>query len=273
VTEQEWLGCTDPDRMIGFLRGWANSRKLCLFCCACCRGICDLTPDEASRRAVEVAEGFADHQATEAEVTAALNAVRAVSFAARVATWAAEQGGEDEEDGLDVRQAAEEDEEDGENEQDALDFEEATANAPDWAASPTARDAAQAAQITAGFAADWAAGNTTGASSYTAGWVASTARDAGATGESQCDLLRCIFGNRFRPGPPLPAIVLAWSDWLVVRLAQAIYEERRWGDMPILADALLDAGCDNEDLLLHGREQGAVHVRGCWLLDLLLNKE
>jgi hypothetical protein len=273
VTEQEWLACTDPDRVFKFVRGWANSRKLCLFCCACCRGIWDTMPDETSRRAVEVAERFAERLATEAEVTAALNAVRAVSFAARVATWAAEEGGEDEEDGLDVREADEEDEENGENEEDALDFEEATANAPDWAANPTARDAAQAAQITAGFAAAWAAGNTTGASSYTAAWVASTARAAGATGKSQCDILRCIFGNRLRPGPFLLATVLAWNDRLVVRLAQPIYDERRWEDMPLLADALLDAGCDNEEMLMHARERGAVHTRGCWLLDLLLNRE
>jgi hypothetical protein len=56
-------------------------------------------------------------------------------------------------------------------------------------------------------------------------------------------------------------------------LARSIYEARRWTDMPILADALPDAGCDNEEFLSHAREQGVVHVRGCWLLDLLLNKE
>jgi hypothetical protein len=43
--------------------------------------------------------------------------------------------------------------------------------------------------------------------------------------------------------------------------------------MPILHDALLDAGCHDEGVLSHAREQGGVHVRGCWVLDLLLNKE
>ena len=86
-------------------------------------------------------------------------------------------------------------------------------------------------------------------------------------------LLRDIFGPLpFRPLTIEPS-VLAWNDRLVVRLAQGIYDERRWGDMPVLADALLDAGCDNEAMLSHAREQGSSHVRGCWVLDLLLNKE
>jgi hypothetical protein len=42
--------------------------------------------------------------------------------------------------------------------------------------------------------------------------------------------------------------------------------------MPVLADALLDAGCNDDDILNHCREQGSVHHRGCWCLDLLLNK-
>jgi hypothetical protein len=66
--------------------------------------------------------------------------------------------------------------------------------------------------------------------------------------------------------------VLAWNDRLVVRLVQAIYEEKRWGDMPILGDALLDAGCDNDEMLAHCRA-GGEHVRGCWVVDVLLGKE
>ena len=93
-------------------------------------------------------------------------------------------------------------------------------------------------------------------------------------GEVQCDPLRCIacvFGNPFRLVTLAPS-VLAWNDRLVVRLAQAIYEERRWGDMPILGDALLDAGCDNDEVVAHCRA-GGEHVRGCWVIDLLLDKE
>jgi hypothetical protein len=88
----------------------------------------------------------------------------------------------------------------------------------------------------------------------------------------QATLLRDIFGPLpFRPVTVHPA-VLAWNDRLVVRLAGAIYEERRWGDMPILHDALLDAGCDNEEVLAHCRA-GGEHGRGCWVLDLCLGKQ
>jgi len=51
-----------------------------------------------------------------------------------------------------------------------------------------------------------------------------------------------------------------------------MYEAREFSAMPILADALQDAGCDNEDVLSHCREPGT-HVRGCWVVDLLLGRE
>jgi hypothetical protein len=90
-------------------------------------------------------------------------------------------------------------------------------------------------------------------------------------------LVRDIFGAPFRPLPPA---VLAWNGGTVHRLAQAAYDERILpsgaldpGRLGILADALLDAGCDGEEIVPHLRQQGAVHVRGCWVLDLLLGKE
>jgi hypothetical protein len=87
----------------------------------------------------------------------------------------------------------------------------------------------------------------------------------------QTHLLRDLFGPLpFRPVPIDPH-VLAWNDRLVVRLAGAIYEERRWGDVPILGDAFLDAGCDDENLIAHCRSEGP-HVRGCWAIDLILRK-
>jgi predicted enzyme related to lactoylglutathione lyase len=65
---------------------------------------------------------------------------------------------------------------------------------------------------------------------------------------------------------------LRWNDGTVPRLAQVIYEGRRFDDLPILHDALLDAGCDNQDILDHLRSPGP-HVRGCWVIDLILGKE
>jgi hypothetical protein len=58
----------------------------------------------------------------------------------------------------------------------------------------------------------------------------------------------------------------------VVHLAQAICEERAFDRLPILADALEDAGCTNADVLDHCRQPGE-HVRGCWVVNLLLGKE
>lgn len=58
----------------------------------------------------------------------------------------------------------------------------------------------------------------------------------------------------------------------VVSLAQTIYDEKAFDRMPILGDALEDAGCDNADMLNHCRQQGE-HVRGCWVVDLILSKD
>jgi serine/threonine protein kinase len=65
---------------------------------------------------------------------------------------------------------------------------------------------------------------------------------------------------------------LRWNDGLVVRMARAINEEGRFDDLPVLADALEDAGCSDEAILTHCRKQGP-HVRGCWVVDLLVGKE
>jgi hypothetical protein len=84
----------------------------------------------------------------------------------------------------------------------------------------------------------------------------------------QTGLLRDIFGNPFRPVVQDPR----WRTPEVVALARTIYEERRYQDMPVLADALEEAGCADPDILRHCREPGE-HVRGCWVLDLVLGKE
>jgi hypothetical protein len=81
-------------------------------------------------------------------------------------------------------------------------------------------------------------------------------------------LFREIAGNPFRPSPPLTPTVLAWNDGTVIKLAQGIYEERAFERLPILADALEEAGCTDERLLEHLRGPGP-HVRGCWAVDLV----
>ncbi|MBY0522733.1 MAG: hypothetical protein K2R98_05020 [Gemmataceae bacterium] len=64
---------------------------------------------------------------------------------------------------------------------------------------------------------------------------------------------------------------LDWSSGTVRKLAQVIYEQRTFDRLPILADALEDAGCSDADILTHCRQPGE-HVRGCWALDLILGK-
>src|SRR5262249_42286549 len=85
-------------------------------------------------------------------------------------------------------------------------------------------------------------------------------------------IFRDFVGNPFRPSPPLSPAVLIWNDGTVVKLAQAIYDERAFDRLPILADALEEAGCQDQDILGHCRS-GGEHVRGCWIVDLLLGKE
>lgn len=84
----------------------------------------------------------------------------------------------------------------------------------------------------------------------------------------QCRLVRDIFGNPFRS-------VMCSPEWLtstVVAMAAQMYESRDFSALPILADALQDAGCEAADILNHCRGEGP-HVRGCWVVDLVLGKE
>ncbi len=92
-------------------------------------------------------------------------------------------------------------------------------------------------------------------------------------------MLRDLVGNPFRPLPPRNRrhaelwrtelqSCLAWNDGTIPKLARAIHEERAFDRMPILADALEDAGCTNADVLEHCRQPGT-HIRGCWVIDLL----
>src|SRR5262249_35289724 len=81
-------------------------------------------------------------------------------------------------------------------------------------------------------------------------------------------LLRDVMGNPFSP----LEWNSAWQTATVTSLAQAIYNERGFDRLPILADALEDAGCDNAEMLNHCRQVGE-HIRGCWVVDLILGKK
>jgi hypothetical protein len=192
MTEEEWLACTDPLRMLEFLGERASERKLRLYDCACWRARAPHFWKSGGKQllaAVLLAEDYAD------------GAIRRVARAYRTYGFFCQEP----------------------------------------------RDAVRS----------------------TIGVLAWRPR-LGVPAPVLCERLREVFGN-----PCLPAIdPSAWQadgDRTVVPLAQAIYEERAFDRMPILADALEDAGCTNEKLLGHLRGPGA-HVRGCWAVDALLGK-
>jgi hypothetical protein len=94
--------------------------------------------------------------------------------------------------------------------------------------------------------------------------------DAAAEEAAGCRLLRCVFGDPFRR----PAVDPAWLRWgggVVGRLAQHVYAEQRYDELPVLADALEEAGCADAELLQHCRDPLG-HARGCWVLDLLTGR-
>jgi hypothetical protein len=140
----------------------------------------------------------------------------------------------------------------------------------------TANDAARATALRSASAAAFIV------SATVARAVVFTLRDSKASPESareghvkertaQKRILLEVFGNPFRP-TVIDPLWQVWNDWTVRRIAQSIYDERAFDRMPILADALEDAGCDEADILSHCRGE-RLHVRGCHVLDALLGKE
>jgi hypothetical protein len=133
-------------------------------------------------------------------------------------------------------------------------------NAVSWAASTRPRE---------WNSDDWSLSN---AVEYAAYHAALVYEDSSVEKAQQSSLIRDIFGNPFQSFTPLEFAVLAWNNRTVIRIAEGISSERAFDRMPILHDALLDAGCNHEALLSHCRNPED-HVRGCWALDLILAKE
>jgi hypothetical protein len=212
MTEAEWLMCTDPNAMLQFVKKTVSARKVRLFGVACCRRLVWLLlTDERSRKAVEVAEQFAEDGDCGVELARARHASHvAVNQHAKYRRRA-------------LRAAY----------------------------GITHGDALTAAYDAWQYAAD----------------SINKAHDLAI----QADLLRDIIGNPFRPVALDPAW-LQWNGGTVRKVAQAIYDDRAFDRLPILADALEEAGCTDRDILDHCRS-GGDHVRGCWAVDLLLGKE
>ena len=229
MNEAEWLACTDPWKMLKFLResGRASDRKLRLFAVACCYGIGELIDDRRSQAAVTFADlhaevGFARHRG----LGAIRKGARAAFREARREDWGRRQ-----EEGA--------------------------------TALSTSRVMAAYAVVRL-LTPTWEA------------MLDNTERVAAALRPNwQSGCLHDMFGNPFRPATRSPACLTPQ----VVALAQAAYDQRELPSgtldttrLAVLADALEDAGCTDPDLLIHLRGPGP-HVRGCWVVDLLLGKE
>jgi hypothetical protein len=242
TTEEQWLKSRDPGRMLDYHKPNDKGRKARLFKCACCYLMWPLLVDERSREGVRVAERYADATATDKELKRAIADVEAAA-----ALVERRRRGKKVSVGL---------------------F---------WARKAAAKLAVDTTTNN-GF---WAAG--------VARWIRHPAEGGGksdptfppsplpisAPGKTQtylyrwlAHLVRDIFGNPFRPVAFSPE----WRTSTAVTLARQMYDARDFSAMPILADALQDAGCDSDDVLTHCRGEGP-HVRGCWACDLVLGKD
>jgi hypothetical protein len=248
MTETEWFACSNPEEMIFFLRGRISERKLRLFAVACCRRIWHLMADERSRKVVEVTERHIDGLASEEEWQAASRAAREA--------WG-----------------------------DSSRLEVPFLYGHPEASERTAEERASIHVLHSATSAAWeiSYGGINARPGYWGQAVAlGAAREAArALNEDyprsperspQCDLLRDIAGNPFQEPVIVEATVIDWHDRIVPRLAESIYRAGSFDSLPILADALEEAGCMDGEILTHCRLPSE-HVCGCWVVDLILGKE
>jgi hypothetical protein len=248
VTEQEWQACRDPFEMLEHLRGGGVSdRRLRLFACGCVRRVWTWLTDERSRAALEAAERYADGLATDDELSAAREAAAAAGLE-------------------EFRRSF------GDVHRDEID-QTLPPEVAEAVTRPSAGDAAEETVVDLRHVVAEMRELAALAEEADEAWAkALSAEASGAGSVEQAALLRDVIANPFRPSPAIDPAWLAWNGGTLKTLASAIYEQQRFQDLPILADALEDAGCAEASLLDHLRGPGP-HVRGCWAVDLLLGKE
>ena len=251
-TETDWWNRRLPMCLLDFVRGKASHRSLRLFTYACCRRFWHLLDDEDYRKTVTWLESYADAECDEEERD---------SMAQRIGTAepvpvGGEPGSEHHWVVIINGQMFE------------IDL-----GSPPQGGKALARAAVRLAVLEDAFSAAMA--------SYqcAAEAVAYSVADRDTNHEAWCaamqgeydaqvKLLWDIFGNPFQPVTPDPA----WLTPRVIEIAQTNYDSRAFHKMPELADVLQEAGCTGKSILDHCRQPND-HVRGCWVVDLLLDKE
>jgi hypothetical protein len=265
-TEAEWLACTDPTPMLEFLKGKASDRKLRLFGCACCRRIWHLIPTKEEYRCVEVAEQYADKSASDEELELS---IRESMQPCRIV---GSQGKLNWKQWMQVWTAASEAVKSFAScsSDFLLGLSAASTNLPIDSVDRTEGSVRSGAIVAASA---WAI-----AELLKEGSNGSTERLELLRQEEQrrqTTLLRDIIGNPWRPVSLDPS----WLTAAVSNLTATAYEDRALPSgqldparLAVIADALVDAGCMHFDLLAHCLEPGP-HVRGCWVVDLILSKD
>lgn len=235
MTESEWQACTEPQKMLEFLQGKVSERKLRLFTVACCRRLWILTTGEEPAE-LAIAEMFADGKAEAHLLVRVVETLQQPLASVR-------------------RKFAR-----------GRPF--YLIHEPMLVAFRIGSALLWGANASGQFlqAAYW-----TGPANYDRASINAryTARETESA--RQVVTARCIFGHLPFRCVTINSAWLAWNDGTVQKIAQAIYDECAFDRLPILADALEESGCTDADILNHCR-QPAEHVRGCWVVDLILGK-
>jgi biotin carboxyl carrier protein len=249
MTEAEWLACADPSPMLNFVQDKASKRKLLLFACACCRLIQARCPKDQNQQRIETLQRFADGLAAMEEIEAATFRVRSPMIG-------------------------------------RVYGQESPGSPPFVTVGSLVEPGSCVALIEAmklfneifagcdGVIAEvlFRSGDVVEFDDALYRIIPMPIVDGtGWRRKLRVALAQEVFGNPFRP-IAVHSAVLAWNSATVRRIAHGIYNDHAFDRLPILADALEDAGCDNADILTHCRGLGP-HVRGCWVIDLLLGKE
>jgi hypothetical protein len=238
MTEEEWRACTDPQKMLAFVHRQVSTRTLRLFAIRCCdhvRFVISGWP--AKGEWLDVAARYAECEATAEELAAAVQEIEENNHCHGPVTWW--PGGQ-------------------------------VLAAHTLACSETAPDEEEYRH--AGAVLEQAACAVASERVFRGGPDPSPRSTVPDPAESryQADLLREVVGNPFAAPPAVPAW-LTWENGLLARLAEGIRLEGAADRLPILADALEDAGCTEAPLLEHLRRSHP-HLRTCWALDRMVGK-